>query len=130
MGGGACRLRGGRRAAGARLRRGRLRATAVAGARGGARTAAALAGGRLLLGAPAGGRLLLGAPAARRLAGIALGLGLRACLCFLAPGRRARLIVVVVARPGAGRGLDRPGGLLPIPVFGRGALLLLRLVLE
>src|SRR5262245_46004450 len=135
IGGGARRLRGGRRAAGAgaRLRRGRLRATAVAGARGGARAAAALAGGRLLLGAPAGGRLLLGAPAARRLAGIALGLGLRARLCFLAPGRRARLVVVVVvARPGGGRGLDRLRGLLPIPVVGRRALLLLllRLVLE
>src|SRR5262245_53509077 len=118
-------LRAGSRAAaaGARLLRGRSRAAAVvarARTRGGARAAAALAGGRVLF----------GAPAARRLAGIALGLGLRACLCFLAGRRRARLIVVVVPRPGGGRGLDRPGGLFPIPVVGRGALLLLRLVLE
>src|SRR5262245_14108959 len=129
IGGGACRLRAGSRAAaaGARLLRGRFRAAAVAGARtrGRARAAAALAAAAL-----AGGRLLLGAPAARGLAGIALGLGFRACLCFLAGRRRARLVVVVVARPGAGRGLDRLGGLFPIPVVGRGALLLLRLVLE
>src|SRR5262245_41228894 len=126
---GACRLRAGSRAAaaGARLLRGRFRAAAVAGARtrGRARAAAALAAAAL-----AGGQLLLGAPAARGLAGIALGLGFRACLCFLAGRRRARLVVVVVARPGAGRGFDRLGGLFPIPVVGRGALLLLRLVLE